>query len=134
MGEIFLDVQRHLRGHTVQLGDQVRKEVGTDGVDRAYLERGGQLVLAGLGQFADALSLFEHFLSLGHDAFANRREAHRALAAFEDQYAELILELLHTHREGRLAHMATLGRMAEVLFLGECDDVTEFCEGHNVRP
>ncbi|EJT84750.1 hypothetical protein PPS11_18085 [Pseudomonas putida S11] len=45
------------------------------------------------------------------------------LAALEDQHAKLILELLHTDRQGRLAHVAAFGGMPEMLFLGECDDV-----------
>lgn len=130
MGEVLLDVQRHLRRDPVQLGNQVREQVGSDGIDGADLQRRGQLVLAGLGQLADALGLFEDLLRLGDDAFAHWRQAHGALAALEDQHPQLVLELLHADREGRLADVATLGGTAEVLFLGEGDDVAQFGEGH----
>ncbi|MCY1437626.1 hypothetical protein D9M71_537940 [compost metagenome] len=73
-------------------------------------------------------------MRLGHDAFADRGQAHGAFAALEDQYTQLVLELLHTDRQGRLADVAALGSVAEVLLLGEGDDVAQFCEGHNVRP
>ncbi|MCY1417326.1 hypothetical protein D9M71_328580 [compost metagenome] len=130
VGEVFLDVQRHLRRDLVQLRNQVREQVWADGVDRADLERRNQLVFAGLGQLADALRLFEHLLRLGDDAFADRGQAHGALAALEDQHAQLVLELLHADREGRLADVAALGGAAEMLLLGERDDVAQFGEGH----
>ncbi|MNF66508.1 hypothetical protein D3C84_483020 [compost metagenome] len=118
----------------MQLRDQVREQVGADGVDGADLERRGQLVLAGLGQLADALGLLEHLLRLGDDAFADRSQAHGALAALEDQYTQLILELLHAHRQGRLADVATFGGAAEVLFLGKGDDIAQFRESHSEYP
>lgn len=107
----------------MQLWNQVRKQVRADRVDGADFQRCGQLVLAGLGQFADALGLFQDFLRLGHNAFADRGQAHGALAALENQHTEFILEFFHTHRQRRLADMATLGRVTEVLLLGEGNDV-----------
>jgi hypothetical protein len=68
VGEVFFDVQRHLRRDAVQLRDQVREQVRADGVDGADFQRGGQLVLAGLGQFANALGLLQDLLRLGDDA------------------------------------------------------------------
>ncbi len=94
MREVFFDVQRHLRGDPVQLRDQVRKQVRTDGVDRADFQRGGQLVLAGLGQFANTLGLLKHFLRLCNDAFTDRCQAHSALAALENEHAEFVFEFL----------------------------------------
>jgi hypothetical protein len=121
--EVFFDVQRHLRGDPVQLWNQVRKQVRPDGVDRADFQRGGQLVLAGLGQLANALCLFQHFLRLCHDAFTHRGQAHRAFAALENKHTEFVFKLFHAHRECRLADMATFGRVAEMLLLGEGHDV-----------
>lgn len=123
VGEVFFDVQRHLRGDPVQLRNQVREQVRADGVDGADFQRGGQLILAGLGQFADALGLFQDFLRLGHDAFADRGQAHGALAALENQHTEFVFKLFHAHRQGRLTDVATLGRVAEMLLLGEGNDV-----------
>ncbi|MNJ70732.1 hypothetical protein D3C77_672120 [compost metagenome] len=118
----------------MQLRDQVREKVRADGVDGAHLERRRQLVLAGLGQFADALGLFQHLLRLGDYAFADRGQAYRALAALEDEHAELVLQFLHPDRQGRLADVAALGGTAEMLFLGEGDDVAQFSEGHSEYP
>jgi hypothetical protein len=118
----------------VQLGNQVRKQVGANGVDRADFKRRGQLILAGLGQFTNALSLFEDFLRLSHDALANRGQTYGTLAALENQHAEFIFQLLDAHRQGRLADVAAFSGMAEVLLLSEGNDVAQFCKGHNVRP
>ena len=107
----------------VQLRNKVREQVRADRVDGADFERCGQLVLAGLGQFANALRLFQDLLGLGNDAFAHRGEAHGALAALENQHTEFVFKLFHTHRQRRLADVATFGCMAEVLFLGEGHDV-----------
>ncbi len=123
VGEVFFDVQRHLRGDPVQLRDQVWEQVRADGVDRADFQRGGQLVLAGLGQFANALGLLQDLLCLGNDAFAYRGQAHGAFAALENQHTEFVFEFFHTHRQRRLADVAALGRMAEMLLLGEGHDV-----------
>ena len=118
MGEVFFDIQRHLRGDPVQLRDQVREQVRAYGVDRPHFERSRQLVFAGLGQFTNALGLLKHFLRLSHDGFTHRRDAHRAFAALENQHTEFVFQFFHTHRQGRLADMATFGGMAEVLLLG----------------
>lgn len=123
VGEVFFNVQRHLRGDPVQLWNQVREQVWADGVDRADFQRCGQLVFAGLGQFANALGLLKDFLRLGDDAFADRGHAYGALAALENQHTEFVFKFLHAHRQGRLADVAFLGRVAEMLLLGEGNDV-----------
>ncbi|MNR44836.1 hypothetical protein D3C85_1636230 [compost metagenome] len=69
-----------------------------------------------------------------HDTFAYWRQPYGTLAALENQHAKFIFQLLDPDRQGWLADVATFGGMAEVLFLGEGDDVAQFCEGHNVRP
>jgi len=111
------------RSTWVKLRDQVREQVRADRVDGADFQRCGQLVLAGLGQFANALRLLQHLLGLGNNAFTHRRKAHGALAALENQHTEFVFKLFHAHRQRRLADMATLGRVAEVLLLGEGNDV-----------
>nr|GEX60363.1 hypothetical protein [Tanacetum cinerariifolium] len=132
--EVFLDVQRHLRGNPVQLRDQMRKEVRADGVDRANFEGGGQLILAGLSQFANALSLFKHLLRLSDDAFANRGQTYGALAALENQHTEFIFQLFDAHRQGRLADMAAFGGVAKVLLLSEGNDIAQFSIHSSIIP
>ncbi len=107
----------------MQLWDQVREQVRADGVDGADFQRRGQLILAGLGQFANALGLFEDFLRLSDDALADRGQAHGAFAALENQHTEFVFKFLHAHRQRRLTDVATLGGMAEMLLLGEGNDV-----------
>ena len=123
VGEVFFDVQRHLRGNPVQLWNQVREQVRAHGVDRADLERGRQLILAGLCQLANPLGLLQHLLGLSHDAFTDRSDAYRTFAALENQHTEFVFQFFHTHRQGRLADVTTFGRVTEVLLLGEGNDV-----------
>ena len=107
----------------MQLRDQMREQIRTHGIDRAYFKRSGQLVLAGLSQFANALGLLQHLLRLGHDGFAHGGYTHGTFAALENQHTEFVFQFFHTHRQGRLADMAALGGVAEVLLLGEGNDV-----------
>ncbi len=98
MGEVFLDIQGHLRGDPMQLRNQVWEQVGTDRIDRTDFQRRDQLVFPGLGQFTDALGLFQDLLCLGNNAFADWRQAHGALAALENQHTEFVFQLFHAHR------------------------------------
>ena len=123
VSEVFFDIQRHLRSDPMQLWNQVREQVRAHGVDSAHFERGGQLVLASLGQLANALGLLQHLLCLGHNGFTHRGHAHGAFAALENQHTEFVFQFFHAHRQGRLADVATLSGMAEVLLLGEGNDV-----------
>jgi len=65
---------------------------------------------------------------LGHDLFADRSDQHLALAALEDEHAELVLEILHRRRKAWLAYEAALGRAAEMALGGDGDDVFELGE------
>ena len=98
VGEVLFDVQRHLRGNPVQLRNQVREQVGTHGVDRAYFKRCGQLVLASLRQFPNPLSLLKNLLRLRDDAFTHRGKTHGTLAALENKHTKFIFKLFHAHR------------------------------------
>src|SRR5690606_15108261 len=104
------------------------------GINGTDLERRGQLVLARLGQFANALRLLQHLLRLGDDAFAHWRQANCALGALENQYTQLILELLYADLQSRLADMAALGSAAKMLFLCKGHDIAQFGQCHSEYP
>jgi hypothetical protein len=97
--EILLQDQRHLRHFVDQVLHQRRQQVGADGVDHAQAQRAGQRVLVLLGQFLDGGGLLEHALGLGDDLRAQRRDGDFGAAAFEQDHAQLVFELLDGDRE-----------------------------------
>jgi hypothetical protein len=118
-------------GHALdRLAHQVGQQIRADRVDHAEAERPGQRVLAALRDLLDAGGLLDHRLRLPDDLVAERRHADLVRAALEDAHAELFLELLDRHAQGRLRDEAGLGRPAEVLLAGHGDDVAEFGQGH----
>ena len=130
LGEIFLQIERHLRRPLAQRGNQVGQQIRRDRVDDAELQRACQLVAARLGNLPDLLRLLEHPLRLLDDAPADGRHRDLALAAFEEHRAELVLELLDGHRQRRLADEAALGRPAEAPLVGDRDDVAKLVQRH----
>ena len=52
-GIVLFDIERHFRGRPPQFGEQVREQIGTDGVDRTDLQRRIELVLAILSHVFD---------------------------------------------------------------------------------
>ncbi len=126
-GEALLDVERHLRRLAGELRHQVGEEVGADGVDGADAQRARQLVAAGGGQLLDHAALLQHALGLLDDLLAQRGDLDGGFRALEQRHAELLLELLDGHRQGRLGDEAALGGATKVALLGQCHDVAEFC-------
>ncbi len=134
-GEALLQHQRHLRRALDVLAHQLGQQVGADGVDHAQLQRPAQRVLAALGDLLDLGRLLQHALRLAHDLLAQRRHRHLAAGALEQLQFQLVLQLLHRHRQRRLRDEAGLGCLAKVFFPGHGDDVFEFGQGHaNLSP
>ena len=130
LGQVLLELERHLRRELAQHRHEVGQEVRRDRVDDAELERSRELVAPGLRELADARGFLEHPLRLLDDALADRRDGDLGLAALEQRRAELLLELVDRHRQRRLAHEA-LGRgAAEAPLLRDRDDVAELVERH----
>ena len=130
LGQVFLDLQRHLRRALVERGNQIGQQVRRHGVDDAEPEHADQLVAPGQRNVADACRLLEHLLRLLDDALADRGDADLGLAALEELRAELLLELLDGDRQRGLAHEAALRSAAEALLLRDRDQVAQLVERH----
>ena len=133
-GEVFLQHQRHLRHARDRSAHQVGQQVGADGVDHAEPQRAGQRVLAVLGDFLDAGRLVEHALRLAHDLLAQRRHRDFAAAALEKlARSSSSSSFLMATDKRRLRDVAGFGRLAEMFFAGDGDDVFEFSKSHSLR-
>ena len=122
-----------MRRQFLQPGDQSREQVGPHRVDGAHRQYAAQGILAGLGQADEVVALLQHGAGLGDDAFANRGGRYLVAGALEQRHAQFLLQFLDGNTQGGLAHIALLGRLAEVPCLAQCDDVTQFCQGHDER-
>ncbi len=130
LGEILVEIERHLRRARVQRRDEIRQEVRGDRVDDAEPEDAGELVSSGLRELHDPRRLLEHLLRLLHDARADRRHRDLALAALEEPGAQLFLELLDRDRQRRLAHETAPRGATEAPLVGDGDDVAKLAQGH----
>ena len=131
---ILLDEQRHGWRRGMHPGDQVRQQIGSDGVDHAEFERPGQGISPRSGQFLDLPGLKEHLFGLGDDARPDVGDLHVSRTAFKEGDGQFVLKLLDGHREGRLADIAAFGRMAEVTLTGQSDKIAKIGKRHQVTP
>jgi len=129
-GVVLLDDQGHARRQRLDLRDQARKQVGSDGVDGAHPQRTAQGVLAGLGDLLDLARLDQHPLGLLDDAFAQLGDLDVTGAALEEHDAELLLDFLDGHGQRRLTDVTLLGGAPEVAFPRERDDVLQIGQCH----
>ena len=131
-GGVFLHVERHLRRAAAQRADQVRQQVGRNGVDDAQAQHALERVAALARHRLHALGLLQRAARLRHDLLAGLGEEHAALAALEQRDAEFLLEVLHGGGQARLADEAALGGLAEMARFGDGDDVPEFGQCHRM--
>ncbi len=99
-------------------------------MDHAEAQRSFQRIAALFGHGLDAIGFLQRPSRLRDDLLADRRHQHLALAALEDQHAELVFEILHRRRQAGLADEATFGRATEMPLGRDGDDVLELGEGH----
>ena len=66
-------------------------------------------------------------LGLFDDLFAKGCDLYRGLGALEQGNLQLLFQLLHRHREGRLGDETALGGAAKVALLSQGYDIAEFC-------
>src|SRR5688572_32860042 len=85
---------------------------------------------AALRHALDARGLVERAASLRDDLGADLGELDAAFAALEHAHAELLLDVLDRGRQARLADERTLGCAAEVLLVGNGDQVLELRQRH----
>ena len=132
LGQVLLDLERHLRRALVQRRNQVRQQVRRDRVDHAEPQRPGELVASRLRELLDPRRLLQHLLRLLDDALADRRHRDLALAALEEARAQLLLELLDRDRKRGLAHEAALRGAAEAALVRDGDDVAKLAQRHRL--
>ncbi len=132
--EALLDQQRHFRRAPVEQRNQLRHQIGADGVDRAKAQRAGEIVLALRREVLDHVGFFQHPLRLFDDALPNRRDCHFSRAALEQRDAEFIFEFFDRDRQCRLADETFFRGAAEMALACDGDDITQFGEGHDSRP
>ena len=127
-GHVLLDVERHLGGRLPELRDERRQQVRRDRVDDA--EAQAMTALALLRHGLDARRLVERAAGLRDDLGADLRELDTALVALEHANTELLLDVLDRCRQARLAHERALGGAAEVLLVGDSDQILELGQCH----
>ncbi len=130
LGEVFLEIERHLRRAGLQRGNEVGQEVRRHRIDDAEPERAGQLVAAGLRNLPDLRRLLEHLLRLLDDTLADRRDRYLALAPLEQPGAKLLLELLDRDGQRGLAHEAALRGATEISLAREGDEIAQLVQRH----
>ena len=87
LGQVLLDVERHLRRALVQRRDEVGQQVRRDRVDDAELQHARRAGCVPPARSPDARRLLQHLLRLLDDALADRRDRDLALAALEQPRA-----------------------------------------------
>ncbi len=133
-GVVLLDQQRHRRRRRMDPRNQVRQEVGSDGVDHAQLEGAGQRIAAGSGEFLDLARFEQHLFGLGDNARADVGDFHVGCAALEEGHRQLVLKLLDGDGKRRLADVATFGGMPEVALTGQRNKVAKIGKRHREHP
>ena len=128
-GHVLLDVERHLGSELPQRDDELRQQVRRDRVDDAEAQPVTALAL--LRDGLDARGLVERAARLRDDLGADLGELDAALAALEHAHTELLLDVLDRGRQARLAHERALGGAAEMLLVGDGDQILELGQCHD---
>ena len=127
-GHVLLDVERHLGRELAQRDDELRQQIWRDRVNDAEAQAVAAFAL--LRDGLDARRLVERAPRLRDDLGADLRELDAALAALEHAHAELLLDVLDRGRQARLAHERALGGAAEMLLVGDGDQILELRQCH----
>ncbi len=131
-GKILFDDQLQVRRALLQFRNQAGQQVGADGVNHAEPELSRQRVLALLRDFGQDLRLLKYDIGLVDDLLTDLGNANFVLrTALEQAHVQLFLEFFDRDTERGLADETGLGRLAEVIFLGYRNDVTEFGQSHD---
>ena len=101
---VFLNVERHVRRRAAQLRQQVREQVGADGVDGTHLKGGIELVLAILSHVTDNTHLIQDPLGLVDDTLARFGDPDTVFATLKQGYAEFVLQFLDGHTQSCLLY------------------------------
>ena len=98
LGQVLLDLERHLRRALVERRNEIGQQVRRDRVDDTEPEQSHELVSPRLRDLADMCGFLEDLLRLLDNALADGRNRDLRLAALEELRAELFLELLDRDR------------------------------------
>lgn len=120
----FLDVEAGVRRSFLHGGDQLRQQVGADGMDDAQAEIACQRVLSQLGDLLDAPRLVEGLARLPDHLPAEVGEGNVTLAALDEGNPQFGLEILQGDTQGGLADLAFFSRLAERSLVGKGDQIT----------
>jgi hypothetical protein len=108
----------------------VRQQVRADGRNQRELERPGQRITIVACEFDDRVGLLQQHTGAPHDLLAGRRQRNAFWLALDERHAEILLELAHLRRQGRLAHEAAFGGLAEMPLVRESHEVSEVTQVH----
>jgi hypothetical protein len=67
---------------------------------------------------------------MGENLAAHRRDVHALVGALKERDAQFIFEFTNLAAEGRLAHVAGLGRPSEMPVIGHCYQITKLLQVH----
>ncbi len=114
----------------MQVGQQADEIPGTDGAHDSELERGLLELDEARGELLRLHGLPANLVEIGPHRQAELTQMGARPLAVEQQPAELLLEQLDGARQGRLGHVATLGRAGEVQLLAEGEEVFDLMHFH----
>jgi len=130
--EILLDCELHFWRLFRDFGDDIGKEVGANSINRADTQRTFELISAMFAELLYLAGFLQYALRLGNDEITRRGDGNLAFTALENGQFELLLELAHSNTQRRLTDEAGLCGPAEVPLPGNCDDIAQLCERHNL--
>ena len=132
VGVILFQHQRHIRRNFTQRQNQLGQKIRRDGENQAEFERAVQFILLFAGQLADNVSFIQNTPRLRHDTPARFGGDNLIAAAVEQRECQLFFQLLYRNRKRGLADMAALGGPAEMPFLRNGNNVTQFGQCHGL--
>jgi hypothetical protein len=127
----FLDEQQFQPRETLaDARHDVRQQIRAERREDAQAQRAGFRIDRAPRDRLDLVDLAQHAARALRDLAADFGEQHLARRALDEGDAELVFELLDLRRQRRLADETRLGGVAEVLVLGEGDEVTQIAQVH----
>ncbi len=130
VGLLFDQQQFQAREALAQAGHHMRQQIRAEGREQAQAHRARFRVLAAAGDLAHLLDVGDHFARALGDVAPDRGQHDPARRALDQGYAQLVLELFDLGRKRGLAHEAGRGRAAEVLVIGQGDQIFEVTKVH----
>jgi len=89
-----------------------------------------QRVPGGQCQLPNNVSLFRHLPGMGEYGVTLSGNLDRTIGTLKDGYTQFLLEFFYLPAEGRLTDKAAFSRFAEMMGLGDCNDVFKISEIH----